>query len=71
MKYIEEENSKGNSFTLGVTEFADLSHEEFKRLYISGYKKSDRVRNIHVFDTENLPNDVDWRNKGAVTPVKN
>jgi hypothetical protein len=31
LKYIKQENAKGNTYTLGITQFADLTHEEYKQ----------------------------------------
>jgi len=77
LAYIEAENAKGHSYTLGLTAFTDLTHEEFKVSKL-GYRhemrkelKSTagpfRYADTVVEDGE----DVDWRKKGAVTPVKN
>ncbi|KAL6527201.1 Cysteine protease xcp2 [Orobanche gracilis] len=76
LKHIDERNKKvDSSYWLGLNEFADLSHEEFKKMYLG---LNVPKRNIHESpqefkyrDFENLPKAVDWRKKGAVTPVKN
>ncbi|XP_014278766.1 putative cysteine proteinase CG12163 isoform X2 [Halyomorpha halys] len=58
----------------GVTIFSDLSSKEFKKHYL-GLKKrtSDVAVNQGVAPTPNitLPDEYDWRNYNAVTPVKN
>lgn len=33
--------------------------------------RADLIKPIHEFDFSDLPSSVDWRTKGAVTPVKN
>jgi KDEL-tailed cysteine endopeptidase len=60
------------SFTMALNDFADLTHEEFRARYTGGYRtmKSDRVKSF-VLNSRALPSSVDWRTKGAVTPVKN
>jgi len=50
--------------------FGDLTQEEFAATYLSKFE-TDRPKDIHVFDTTNLPATVDWTTKGAVTAVKN
>nr|KAJ0194564.1 hypothetical protein LSAT_V11C800397510 [Lactuca sativa] len=59
----------------GVTPFSDLSAEEFESMYL-GMKGGglDRKKNglatAPPLDVEGLPEDFDWREKGAVTEVK-
>ncbi|EAR85212.1 papain family cysteine protease (macronuclear) [Tetrahymena thermophila SB210] len=60
---------------VGVNQFADLTHEEFKALY-TGHKHSkdddddDNKNKQPHLPTDNLPASFDWRDKGAITPVK-
>ena len=78
LKHIDETNKKAKSYWLGLNEFADLSHEEFKNKYL-GLKtdivrRDDDERSYKEFaykDVEALPKSVDWRKKGAVSYVKN
>ncbi|CAN8304596.1 unnamed protein product [Cochlearia groenlandica] len=78
LKHIDETNKKVKSYWLGLNEFADLSHEEFKKMYL-GLKtdirrRGDEERSYEEFaykDVESLPKSVDWRKKGAVSYVKN
>lgn len=74
LKHIDETNKKVSSYWLGLNEFADLSHEEFKSKYLGLKVEFPRKRSSRGFsyrDVEDLPESVDWRSKGAVTPVKN
>ena len=65
---INAQNS--NTFTVGLNKFSDWTHAEYKK--ILGYKRSHTTaKNFEVLDTSNVTNDVDWRNDGAVTNVKN
>lgn len=59
--------------TFGVNKFSDLSPEEFKGHYLNNAAKYKVQEGIPVMKaTETAPNTViDWRKKGAVTPVKN
>lgn len=74
LKHIDDTNKKVSSYWLGLNEFADLSHEEFKSKYLGLNVEFPRKRSASGFryrDVEELPESVDWRSKGAVTPVKN
>jgi len=74
MKFIETENAKGNSWTLGETQFTDLTNAEFKKLYVSGYKPSEQVMGDLPYLGEHMETkstgEVNWATKGAVTAVK-
>lgn len=76
LKHIEETNSQRKNYRLGLNEFADMHHEEFKRRYLGLKGNFMRKSEATLGDSTNqsasyLPKFVDWRNKGAVTPVKN
>lgn len=66
--FINNENSNNNKYTLGVTKFADLTHDEFSQ-YLGSYKgigsECDNFKSIG-----SSLDDIDWRNKNAVTSVK-
>jgi len=64
-------------YTVGITQFSDLTHQEFKDLYL-GYKNPSRyhmTRETTAEDFEKkkneLPESVDWREKGVISAVKN
>jgi len=72
LDWINTENAKGHSYTVGVTQFADLTFSEFRSRYLTGYKP--KLQNVTLFRAvaDFVPADsVDWTTKGAVTPVKN
>jgi len=61
------------SFDLGINQFTDMTNEEF-RASMNGYKGL-ATSNIdapvfQVPNNVNIPDAVDWRDKGYVTPVK-
>ncbi|KAJ0011295.1 hypothetical protein Pint_34033 [Pistacia integerrima] len=75
LKHIDQRNKEVTSYWLGLNEFADLSHEEFKNKYL-GLKPEFPIRrqsssDFTYRDVAALPKSVDWREKGAVTEVKN
>lgn len=66
-----KENSTQNSYSLSVNKFADMTVAEFSKKYL-GLKPTPKSEDEVSFtlEYENLPESVDWRNEGAVTPVK-
>ncbi|XP_062967098.1 procathepsin L-like isoform X2 [Cynocephalus volans] len=76
MKKIELHNreySQGKyGFTMAMNAFGDMTHEEFRQV-MNGFQnkkhKKGKVFPEPVF--LEVPASVDWREKGAVTPVKN
>lgn len=63
--------------TYGPTVFADLSEKEFRERYLSPVTEKDmwyltRILSVaQPLDTSAIPTSVDWREKNAVTDVKN
>ncbi|CAM6025084.1 unnamed protein product [Sphagnum balticum] len=78
LRYIHSHNMQEStpSYSLGLNNLADLTHEEFKTRYL-GTKPPRRSEN-KLRKTENFiygdvdaPASIDWRSKGAVTAIKN
>ncbi|KAH7518022.1 cysteine proteinase mucunain [Ziziphus jujuba] len=77
LRFIDEHNKENRSYKVGLNRFADLTNEEYRSMYLgakmdrkarlSGEKKSDRYA-YRVGDQ--LPESVDWREKGAIVSVK-
>lgn len=62
----------------GVTQFSDMTSEEFEQKYLGLNKRKpvflrggSGVKEAPLLPTDNLPEDFDWREHGAVTGVKN
>merc|ERR1739845_167971 len=57
----------------GANQFSDLTLEEFQALPIRGFVKSGERGLAYLGEHEDgeVAASVDWRTKGAVTPVKN
>ncbi|EOA14505.1 hypothetical protein CARUB_v10027725mg [Capsella rubella] len=69
----------GRTYKLAVNQFADLTNDEFRSMH-TGYKgvsslSSQSQTKTTLFRYQNvssgaLPTSIDWRTKGAVTPIK-
>ncbi|KAM6969050.1 cathepsin L.1 [Tautogolabrus adspersus] len=65
------------SYRLGMTYFADMENEEYKRLISQGCLHAFNASVprtgstfLRLSDLTDLPNSVDWRDKGYVTDIK-
>ena len=70
---IESSNSDANkSYKLSVNQFADHTNEEFKasRNRYKGHECSTETASFKYENVTALPSSMDWRKKGAVTPIK-
>ncbi|KAL0314910.1 UNVERIFIED_CONTAM: Cysteine proteinase RD21A [Sesamum angustifolium] len=77
LRYIEEQNAMLNrTYKLGLNRFADLSNEEYRRTYMG--TRTDAKRRFSKVKSDryepkvgdSLPDSIDWREKGAVAPIK-
>lgn len=80
LKYINEHNLRASlgqhTFKLAMNKFGDLTNAEFVKVY-NGFNKSldmfyNKENSIRYMRLSNvaIPDSVDWRTKGYVTPVK-
>ena len=74
LNFLKIKGTKTDSYTLGLNQFAHLSEPEFVAKY-TGYraqsKKLKASNSVHQNTLGQQPTNVDWRQQGAVNPVKN
>lgn len=75
VEFIYKHNQLENkNFTLGINQYSDFTNDEFKeytnrkfeKTYLLGSKKCNKMD----FISKDTPDSIDWRDKNAVTPVK-
>jgi len=78
IEHIHDENAKGNSYTLAVNQFSDITSAELAAEHM-GFKMPSDASQLyggaaflgnHTWEGEDLPASVDWTTQGAVTPIK-
>ena len=82
VEYIESFNADGKKpFKISINEFGDLTNKEFRATY-NGYKRikpsglwlhdnASSTSSLFKYETvSGVPSSLDWRSKGAVTPIK-
>jgi C1A family cysteine protease len=68
--YITKHNAGDSSFTVGVNQFADMTAQEWAEERRKSTMAPNSVRQEVTLPAASQDS-VDWRTKGAVTPVKN
>ncbi|KAJ7956125.1 Cysteine Protease [Quillaja saponaria] len=76
--HVHNTNKMDKPYKLKLNKFADMTNQEFRKLYAGSKINHHRMfrgtpRGNGTFKYENVagvPPSVDWRTKGAVTPVK-
>merc|ERR1719431_153378 len=65
-----------HTFTVGLNKFADMTNEEFRAMYLTAKRPSSSdppsycQTDSNIKELLGMPNTVDWRKHGYVTPVK-
>lgn len=69
-KVAQFNGQNGNTFRLGINKFTDYTPAEYKKLL--GYKPKGQLLLAEATElpVEDAPSSIDWREKGAVTGVK-
>lgn len=74
---IAAHNAEKSSFSMALNQFADLTYEEFSKNFLgfnADLHKENQLTASSSFMYENVtdtPTAIDWRERGAVSPVKN
>jgi cathepsin L len=69
--FIESENSKGHSFTLGVNQFSHLTEEEFVSQYTGAVPdEAEDAPHLGQLEAAVRADAVDWTTKGVVNSIK-
>lgn len=76
--HVHETNKMDKPYKLKLNKFADMTNHEFKSKFAGSKIKhhrmlqGDRIGNktFMYANVDSVPTSVDWRKKGAVTPVK-
>ncbi|XP_030519581.2 zingipain-2-like [Rhodamnia argentea] len=76
LQFIKDFTASGNrTFKVGINQFSDLTNDEFVRSH-TGYlaskqPKSTRTGSLsHQYPTGDVPDSIDWVEKGAVNQIK-
>ena len=70
MKWAGKMNAQNHPYTVGMTPFADMTNTEFANSKLCGCMLKPKMTKPATPIMEPAVEAIDWREKGAVTPVK-
>ncbi|XP_052194072.1 cysteine proteinase mucunain-like [Diospyros lotus] len=76
LRFVDEHNAVNRSYKVGLNRFADMTNEEYRSKFLGVRMETKKMLSSAKNDRysfragDRLPESVDWREKGAVSPVK-
>lgn len=77
LKAVKAQNKESKLFEVDVNQFSDWDDDDFKGMLNYNMKSKKRFlaitsinKGTKTFTDLNFPSSLDWRSKGAVTPIK-
>jgi len=68
MDDVAAHNAGDHAWEKGINQFSDLTEKEFRKIYLGYLSRSRKVTIEPVVEAPTA--DIDWRGKGALTPIK-
>ena len=73
---VETHNAaRSSSYTRGINQFSDLTQKEWEAAFLGGYRRMGPAKNSQAkatsYEVKDLPANVDWREEGVISAVKN
>lgn len=69
---MERHNASPNQkWQMGVNQFSDLTHDEFKATYLGELSSGESIKTVEEPVNAGFTESIDWRTKNVVTAVRN